>query len=65
MRFVLLVVRSHLTSLVDIVLEWVKGGDLLDHIIKSEIGLSEEATRDIAYQTCDALKVRLTLPPVH
>jgi serine/threonine protein kinase len=41
----------------DIVLEWVKGGDLLDYIINSESGLSEAATKDIAYQICDALAV--------
>jgi serine/threonine protein kinase len=46
----------------DIVLEWVKGGDLLDYIINSESGLSEAATKDIAYQICDALAV--STPPL-
>jgi serine/threonine protein kinase len=46
-----------LKQLADIVLELVKGGDLLDRILKRG-GLPEDETRDIVYQICDALAVR-------
>lgn len=41
----------------DLVLELVEGGDLLEHILKSETGLEELNARDITYQMCDALSV--------
>jgi serine/threonine protein kinase len=43
----------------DIVLELVKGGDLLDRILKRG-GLPEDETRDIVYQICDALSVSIS-----
>lgn len=39
---------------VHIVLEWIAGGDLLEYIIKRG-GLSEDETRHITYQLCEAL----------
>jgi serine/threonine/tyrosine protein kinase RAD53 len=36
------------------VLEYIEGGDLLDHILKNG-GVAEEPTRDIVYQICEAL----------
>ncbi len=38
-------------------LELVEGGDLLEHILKTERGLEEMNARDITYQMCDALSV--------
>ena len=38
-------------------LELVEGGDLLEHILKTETGLEEMNARDITYQMCDALSV--------
>jgi serine/threonine protein kinase len=37
-----------------IVLEYIEGGDLLDHILKNG-GVAEEPTRNIVYQICEAL----------
>ncbi|KAI0088050.1 kinase-like domain-containing protein [Irpex rosettiformis] len=39
---------------INIVLEWVPGGDLLEYILARN-GLSEDETRHITYQLCDAL----------
>ncbi|KAI0692039.1 kinase-like domain-containing protein [Cytidiella melzeri] len=39
---------------INIVLEWVPGGDLLEYILARN-GLSEDASRHITYQLCDAL----------
>ncbi|KAJ7587086.1 CAMK/RAD53 protein kinase [Mycena floridula] len=38
-----------------LILEYVQGGDLLEYIIKSEVGLSEAMGQHITYQICDAL----------
>jgi serine/threonine/tyrosine protein kinase RAD53 len=43
----------------DLVLELVRGGDLLDRILATG-GLNEEQTRDIVKQMCDALAVSRT-----
>ncbi|THH01257.1 hypothetical protein EW026_g1405 [Hermanssonia centrifuga] len=39
---------------INIILEWVPGGDLLDYILKKD-GLQEDETQHITYQLCDAL----------
>ncbi|KAJ7879535.1 kinase-like domain-containing protein [Mycena olivaceomarginata] len=39
---------------IDLVLELIKGGDLLDYILRNE-GLSEDVTKHIVYQLCQAL----------
>ncbi|KAI0744311.1 Pkinase-domain-containing protein [Daedaleopsis nitida] len=39
---------------INLVLEWVPGGDLLDYILKRE-GLPEDETQYLTYQICDAL----------
>lgn len=44
--------------LVDLVLEYVEGGDLLDFILKNN-GLSEPMAQHITRQMCSALSVRL------
>ncbi|KJA26683.1 hypothetical protein HYPSUDRAFT_36406 [Hypholoma sublateritium FD-334 SS-4] len=43
-------------STVNLVLEFVDGGDLWDYINKTENGLGERRTQDIIYQICDAMK---------
>ncbi|KAF9478621.1 Pkinase-domain-containing protein [Pholiota conissans] len=40
---------------INLVLELVEGGDLLEHILKSDTGLPELNARDITYQMCDAM----------
>ncbi|KAF8973309.1 kinase-like domain-containing protein [Flammula alnicola] len=42
-------------SSINLVLELVEGGDLLEYILKSETGLDELHGKDITYQICDAL----------
>ncbi|KAH9892439.1 kinase-like domain-containing protein [Cubamyces lactineus] len=39
---------------INLVLEWVPGGDLLDYIIKNQ-GLQEPEAQHLTYQICDAL----------
>ncbi|THH28784.1 hypothetical protein EUX98_g5407 [Antrodiella citrinella] len=41
-------------STINLVLEYVNGGDLLDHILKHG-GISEDGSRDITYQLCGAM----------
>ncbi|KAK0194926.1 kinase-like domain-containing protein [Armillaria mellea] len=47
-------VYYHQDGSINLVLELVEGGDLLDYITSRE-GLSEDTTRHIAWQLCDAL----------
>jgi serine/threonine protein kinase len=58
--FLGLVVNRSLTRLclVDLVLEYVEGGDLLDYILAHN-GLSEPMAQHITRQMCSALSVRL------
>jgi serine/threonine/tyrosine protein kinase RAD53 len=46
--------NADLIRRVDLVLELIKGGDLLDYILRNE-GLSEDVTKHIVYQLCQAL----------
>ncbi|KAL0956927.1 hypothetical protein HGRIS_003031 [Hohenbuehelia grisea] len=40
---------------INLVLELVEGGDLLDYILRSDVGLAEDAAKHLTYQMCDAL----------
>ncbi|KAI5117858.1 hypothetical protein M0805_007701 [Coniferiporia weirii] len=42
-------------SSINLVLEYVEGGDMLDYIISRD-GISEDESRSFTYQLCDALK---------
>lgn len=58
-------IYSLLTRLlcVDLVLEYVEGGDLLDYIL-SHNGLSEPMAQHITHQMCSALSVRFVSPQI-
>ncbi|KAK0225407.1 kinase-like domain-containing protein [Armillaria fumosa] len=57
-------VYYHQDGSINLVLELVEGGDLLDYITSRE-GLSEDLTRHIAWQLCDALAYVHSLGVTH
>jgi serine/threonine protein kinase len=54
---------KNLGAIVDLVLELIEGGDLLDYILKYD-GLDEPTSQHITRQICDALSVRTFTSPL-